>query len=306
MGTQCYNKVKIVVILGPTASGKSSLAVKLAKRFNGEVVSADSRQVYKGMDIGSGKITKDEMMGIPHHLLDVASPKRNFSVGKYQKIATNIIFDIARRNKTPILCGGTAFYIKAITEGMNLPKTKPDWKLRKKLERMKTEDLYRMLKKLDPRRASKIEKNNPRRLIRAIEITSKSERPVPLMKKTPQFISLKLGMKRENLDKIIKKRLEERLRGGMIEETKRLRKSGISWKRLEGFGLEYRWTARYLQGKISYDEMVRLLYADIVRFSKKQLAWYKGDDTVEWIGMYQKAVPLVKDFLQKKERQSSL
>lgn len=306
MGIECIDKVKIVVVLGPTASGKSSLAVKLAKRFDGEIVSADSRQVYEGMDTGSGKITEDEMMGIPHHLLDVASPKRNFSVGRYQKLAEKAIFDIARRGKVPILCGGTAFYIKAVTEGMSLPKIKPDWKLRKKLERMDADELYEILKKLDPRRASNIERSNPRRLIRAVEIATKSERPVPLMKEKPKFISLKLGLKRENLDKAIGKRLEQRLKEGMVEETRRLRDSGMSWKRLEGFGLEYRWTARYLQGKISYEEMVRSLRADIVRFSKKQMAWLKKDETIRWIGTYRESIPLVKDFLQKKERKSSL
>jgi len=294
-------KRKIIVILGPTSSGKSSLAVKLAKKFCGEIISADSRQVYKGMDIGSGKITKDEMMGIPHYLLDIASPKRNFSVGRYQRMTEKAILDITKRGKVPILCGGTAFYLKVITEGIILPKTKPDWKLRKELEKKDVKELYQILKKLDPRRAGSIEKDNPRRLIRAIEIVTKSKKAVPVIKKESRFVSLKLGIEteQEKLNRAIKKRLIKRLEKGMIEETKRLKESGISWKRLDGFGLEYRWIARYLQKKIPYNQMVESLYKDIVKFSKKQMAWFKKDDEIEWIKRYREAVPLVKHFLQK-------
>ena len=294
-------KRKIIVILGPTSSGKSSLAVKLAKKFCGEIISADSRQVYKGMDIGSGKITKDEMMGIPHYLLDIASPKRNFSVSRYQKMTEKAILDITKRGKVPILCGGTAFYLKVITEGIILPKTKPDWKLRKELEKKDVKELYQILKKLDPRRAGSIEKDNPRRLIRAIEIVTKSKKAVPVIKKESRFVSLKLGIEteQEKLNRAIKKRLIKRLEKGMIEETKRLKESGISWKRLDSFGLEYRWIARYLQKKIPYNQMVESLYKDIVKFSKKQMAWFKKDDEIEWIKRYREAVPLVKHFLQK-------
>jgi len=294
-------KRKIIVILGPTSSGKSSLAVKLAKKFCGEIISADSRQVYKGMDIGSGKITKDEMMGIPHYLLDIASPKRNFSVGRYQRMTEKAILDITKRGKVPILCGGTAFYLKVITEGIILPKTKPDWKLRKELEKKDVKELYQILKKLDPRRAGSIEKDNPRRLIRAIEIVTKSKKAVPVIKKESRFVSLKLGIEteQEKLNRAIKKRLIKRLEKGMIEETKRLKESGISWKRLDDFGLEYRWIARYLQKKIPYNQMVESLYKDIVKFSKKQMAWFKKDDEIEWIKRYREAVPLVKHFLQK-------
>ena len=168
------NHKKLVVIVGPNASGKSDLAVKLAKKFNGEVVSADSRQVYKGMDIGTGKITKEEMQGIPHYLLDVASPKRRFSVAQYQKKAIEAIKKIQKKGKLPILCGGTGFYVQAVVDGLVFPKVKPDWKLRKKLEQKSAKGLYEYLKKLDPERAKTIEKDNKRRLIRAIEIVLKT------------------------------------------------------------------------------------------------------------------------------------
>jgi len=148
---------KLIVIVGPNASGKSELAVALAKKFNGEVISADSRQVYKGMDIGSGKIKKSETKGIPHHLLDVASPKSVFTVTRYRQLALKAVEKIRRAGKIPILCGGTGFYIQAVIDGITIPQVKPDWKLRQQLEKLPAEKLYSILRKLDPDRAKSIE-----------------------------------------------------------------------------------------------------------------------------------------------------
>lgn len=298
METNRIDKIKIIVILGPTATGKSDLAVKLARRFNGEVISADSRQVYKGMDLGSGKITKKEMNGIPHYLLDVASPKRNFNVLKYQKMAETAIVNISKREKLPILCGGTAFYLRAITDGIILPEIKPNSALRKILEKKSTLELFNQLKKIDPRRAKSIESKNPRRLIRAIEIVTESKSPVSLLKKDTKFLSLKIGVNkdREILDKAIKKRIIDRLKIGMIEEVEKLRNLGLSWKRIESFGLEYRWIARYLQKKISQEEMIDSLYRDTVKFSKKQMTWFKKEKDINWVKRYQEAVKLIKSF----------
>ena len=160
---------KLIVILGPTSSGKTDLSIMLAKKYNGEIVSADSRQVYKGMNIGAGKVTKKEMGKIPHHLLDVANPKTRFSVAQYQKLALKTIKNIQNKNKVPILVGGTGFYIQSIVDGIVIPEVKPDWKLRKKLEKLTNEQLFKRLKKLDPKRAKLIDKKNPRRLVRALE-----------------------------------------------------------------------------------------------------------------------------------------
>ena len=292
-------KKKLIVILGPTASGKSELAVKIAKTFNGEVISADSRQVYKGMDIGTGKITKKEMEGIPHHLLDVASPKRKFTVAQYQKLALKAINKIFRKGKIPILCGGTGFYIQAVVDGIVIPEVPPDWKLRKKLEKKSVKELYQILKKLDPKRAKTIEKENSRRLIRAIEIARKIGQ-VPALKKKPlPYPVLMLGIIKEKkgLSSLIKKRLLKRLKRGMIAEVKRLKNSGLSWKRLEEFGLEYRWVARYLQKKISYQEMLEKLQKDIEHFAKRQMTWFKRDKRIHWIKNYQEAEKLTKKFL---------
>ena len=161
-------KNKLIVILGPTASGKTDLSVKLAKKYNGEVVSADSRQVYKGLDIGSGKITEKEMCGVPHWLLDVANPKARFTVSQYQKLALKAIKNIQKKNKLPILVGGTGFYIQSIVDGIIIPEVKPDWKLRKKLEKLTYEELFEKLKKIDPKRAESIEEIFPGRFLTEI------------------------------------------------------------------------------------------------------------------------------------------
>jgi tRNA dimethylallyltransferase len=147
---KAQKKPRLVVVLGPTSSGKSDLAVIIAKKFNGEVISADSRQVYTGMDIGTGKVTKKEMAGIPHHLLDVADPKKRYSVSRFKRDANRAISDIVKRGKLPILCGGTGFYIQAIVDGLILPEVKPDKKLRKELETCSTKELFSQLKNARP------------------------------------------------------------------------------------------------------------------------------------------------------------
>jgi len=291
---------KLIVVLGPTASGKSELSIKLAKKFGAEIVSADSRQVYKGMDIGTGKVTKKEMQGIPHHLLDVASPKIRFTVVQYRKLALEAFRKIFKRGKIPILCGGTGFYIQAVVDGILIPQVKPDWKLRKELELIATENLFEILKKLDPKRAKTIEKKNKRRLIRALEIIIKTKKPVPIFKKQPLLYSvLMIGIKKSavELKRLIKKRLLKRLRQGMIAEVKKLRKSGVSWQRLEELGLEYRYIARYLQNKLSYREMIEKLQKEIEYFAKRQVTWFKRDKRIKWVKNYKMAENLVKNFL---------
>jgi len=292
---------KLIVILGPNALGKSELTVKLAKRFNGEIISADSRQVYKGMDIGTGKVTKKEMQGIPHYLLNVSSPKTRFTVVQYRKLAIIAINKIFKKGKVPFICGGTGFYIQAVVDGILIPEVPPDWKLRKKLEKKSAKELFAQLKKLDPKRARTIEKKNPRRLIRALEIVIKTKKPVPILKKKPlPYPVLMVGIKKDSrvLKKLIKTRLFKRLKKGMIAEVKRLKKSGISWKRLEEFGLEYRWIAKFLKKKISFLEMTERLQKDIEHFSKRQMTWFKRDQKIRWVKNYKEAEKLVEKFLK--------
>lgn len=283
---------KLIVILGPTASGKSELAIKLAKKFDGEVVSADSRQIYKGLDIGTGKITKREMKGIPHYLLNVVSPKKRFTVTEYRKLAINAIDKIMKKGKVPILCGGTGFYLQAVVDGIVIPEVPPDWKLRKKLEKKSAKELYKILKRLDPARAKTIEKGNPRRLIRAIEIVMKTKKPVPVLKKNPlPYPVLMLGIKKEKkeLSFLIKKRFLKWLKMGLVEEVKRLRKSRLSWKKIEDFGIHYRVISQYLQKKINRKKMVEDSLKEIKNYAKRQMTWWKSDKRIKWIKSYQEA-----------------
>ncbi len=306
------NKIlpKIIVILGPTASGKTDLSIKIAKKFNGEIISADSRQVYKGMDIGTGKVTKKEMAKIPHHLLDVVSPKKQFTVVQYKKLSERAIKKIHSHGKIPIICGGTGFYIQAITDNIAIPEVKPDVKLRAELEKKSAKELFNQLKKLDSRRAKNIDKNNCRRLIRALEIIIKSGKKVPLLKSEPKYEALIIGIKRNSkeLKELIKTRLFKRLKQGMVKEIINLKKSGLSWKRLEDFGLEYRYVAYYLQNKLSYNEMVEKLQKEIEHYAKRQMVWFsahggsasggKKDQRIRWIKNQKQAEKLVKEFLK--------
>ena len=278
------DKPAILVILGPTASGKSDLAVTLAKKLNGEVVSADSRQVYKGLDLGTGKITKKEMGGIPHYMLDVASPDRNYSVDRYQKHTYEVIDNILKRGKLPIICGGTGFYIQAIVDGLILPEVKVNRPLRIKLAKLGGDDLYKILHKIDAKRADKIGKENKVRLIRALEIVA-ALGGVPKIKLNPRYTPLQIGLKFEDgmLKDRIKTRLEKRLKKGMLKETEELHKNGLSWKRLEGLGLEYRYMAYFLQNKISREEMERQIKLVSFQYAKRQMTWFKRDQRIHWI-----------------------
>jgi tRNA dimethylallyltransferase len=292
---------KIITILGPTASGKSDLAVQIAKRFNGEIISADSRQVYKGMDIGSGKVTKKEAEGVPHYLLDVANPKTRFTVAQYQKAALKAVKYIQKENKIPFLVGGTGFYIQSVADGIVIPEVKPDWKLRKELEKLTIEQLFARLEKLDPKRAESIDRHNPRRLIRALEIILKTGEVVPALSHTekPEFETLQIGITKSNdeLKTLIHKRLIKRLeKNAMVNEVKKLRKS-LSWKRLEEFGLEYRFVAQYLQNKITYQEMTDNIQKESEHFAKRQMTWFKRDKRIHWVETYKEAEKLVKTFL---------
>jgi tRNA dimethylallyltransferase len=295
-------KNKLIVILGPTSSGKTDLSIKLAKKFNGEVISADSRQVYKRMDIGTGKVTKKEMQGIPHYLLDVANPKTRFTVAQYQKLALKAIKKIQKKNKMPFLVGGTGFYIQSIVDGIAIPEVKPDWKLRKKLEKLTTEQLFEKLKKLDPVRAKSIDARNPRRLIRALEIIFTTKKPIPKLGcPTSQFDCLEIGIlkSREELKALMHKRLMKRLKNNaMINEVKILHKY-LSWERLEEFGLEYRLVAQYLQGRISYREMINNIQKESEHYAKRQMTWFKRDKRIHWIKDHKEAERLINNFIKK-------
>lgn len=280
-----YQKPKIIAVVGPTATGKSDFAVNIAKKVGGEIISADSRQVYKGLDIGSGKITKKEMRGIPHFLLDVVDPKKVFTVAQYKKLAEKKIEEIISRGKIPIIVGGTGFYIDTLINDSSIPEVKPNKELRKKLSKLSTEKLFEMLKKLDPRRAKEIDAKNPVRLIRAIEI-AKELGKVPKIKSNPKYESIIVGL--DFPDDELKRRIEDRLikrfkKEKMLDEAKRLHKQGLTFKRMEQLGLEYRYTALYLQGKITEKEMVEKLNSEIWKYAKRQRTWFKRNKDIVWV-----------------------
>lgn len=238
------------------------------------------------MDLGTGKITKKETQDIPHHLLSVTSPRGRFSASRYRILALKSIQGVQKRNKVPILCGGTGFYIQAVVDGPVFPRVKPNWRQREKLAQETPEQLWQILKRLDPIRARKIDRKNPHRLIRAIEICRISGKRVPEIKNRPwpgRVLRLGLRPDYKKLNRRIKKRLLERLKKGLVAEVKGLKSFGLSWRKLESFGLEYQWVSLYLQKKIAYGEMVRGLEKDIEKYAKRQMTWFKRDKRIIWL-----------------------
>ena len=276
-------KKKVLVIVGPTASGKSALAVKLAKKFNGEIISADSRQVYKGLDVGTGKITKQERRGIPHYLLDVANPRKQFSAAEYKKLSDEKVRYIVQKGKLPIVVGGTGFYIDVLTGSVVLPDVPPNKTLRKRLEKKNLEELFKILKKKDLRRAKDIDRNNKIRIIRALEIID-SLGKVPLNRgrqASTKFVFI--GLKPNNLNERIHKRLIERL-PGIIREARKLHREGLTYKRMYELGLEYRYVAMYLQGNLNKLDMFNKVNREIRRYAKRQMTWFKRNKKIKWFG----------------------
>jgi len=297
-------KSKLIVILGPTSSGKSSVAIKLARKFNGEIISADSRQIYRGMDIGTGKVTKAEQVLAKHHLLDIISPKTNFSAAQFKKRTEIIIADILKRGKLPIICGGTGFWIKALVDDVIYPEVKPDWNLREKLGKISVEELFAKLKKLDPVRARNIDAKNPVRLIRAIEIckvlgkvpTINRGRILSTQKVRPQaFLQIGISLPKEKLHQNIETRLKQRFEEGMIEEVERLHcEQKISWKKMESFGLGYLWIAKFLQKQLPREELFSKVYFSEKDYAKRQMTWFGKDKRIIWLEKYKEIEKTVK------------
>jgi tRNA dimethylallyltransferase len=263
---------KVIVILGQTATGKSNLAVKIAKKINGEVISADSRQVYKGLDIGTGKINKKEMKGIPHHLLDIVSPKKKFTVAEYKKLTEEKIEEIIARGKIPIICGGTGFYIDAITKGVVFPEVPPNLKLRKILEKKSATKLFKMLKKLDSARAKNIDQKNKVRLIRAIEIAKALGKVPEITEIKPKYKFIKIGLYLPEvlLKNKIEKRVKKMFNDGLLKEIKKLKKDRVSNKRLKEFGFEY------------FEPTEEKVILETLKYAKRQMTWFKRDLEIKW------------------------
>ncbi|MEN9622264.1 MAG: tRNA delta(2)-isopentenylpyrophosphate transferase, tRNA dimethylallyltransferase [Candidatus Parcubacteria bacterium] len=292
---------KVLAIVGPTATGKSDLAVEVALLYDGEIISADSRQVYKGMDIGTGKITVSEMKGIPHYLLDVIEPKKVFDVELFKTKAEKTIADIVSREKLPIVAGGTGFYIDALISGEIFPDVPANKKLRAILAKKSAEALMKEITKLDPRRAKALDPFNKVRIIRAIEI-ARALGSVPMVKRVKRYETLFIGLTLDSvkLREKIHIRLLKRIDVGMIKEISNLHKKGLSWKRLHDLGLEYRYVALYLQKKITKEEMVTQLEQEIAHYAKRQMQWFKRNTDIKWFapGENKKIAREVKKFLK--------
>lgn len=277
----------MLVIYGPTATGKTALATTLAKKLNGEIISADSRQVYKGLDIGTGKVSFDSKVqkhegywivdGVKIHGFDLVDPEENFSAADFLKFVSKTIAQISKTNKLPIVVGGTGFYIKALTSGIDSLGIPQNQKLRKKLEKLSSDELYQKLRQLDPLRANSMNESdraNPRRLIRAIEIASYTLKPQPTSHMLNDYIIVGLTAPNNYLYKRSDKWLETRLEHSLLEEVQSLFKAKVNPEWLEGLGLEYRWLSRYLLGRISRQNGVERLKGDIHSFIRRQKTWF--------------------------------
>jgi len=305
--TASAQKPRVIVVLGTTASGKTTLGVDLAKKFNGQIISADSRQVFLGMDLGTGKEGRKArrngqpvriVKGIPQYLVDIKKPTQQYSVALWQKEAAKLVKEIWNNGKVPFIVGGTGLYIDALLKGFSLPKT--DKTLRKKLTKQSLKKLLTHLKKLDPKTYQRIDKKNKRRIIRALEVCLLTKQPFSAQKKNPPaWDVLKIGVThpRDILYERIDQRVDKRIKQGMIAEVKKLKKQELSWKKLDNFGLEYRFIAKYLKGELSRAEMIEQLKFAIHHFARRQQTWFKRDKQIHWIRTKKQAEKLVRKFI---------
>ena len=276
---------RVIAVVGATASGKTSYAIELAKKINGEIISADSRLVYKGMDIGTAKPTIDEMQEVPHYMIDVVEPEYNYSVGLYVKEAQKHITDIISRGKVPIVVGGTGLYFRVLLENYDLPDVKPDYELRKELSSYSYEELLEMLTKLDEKAANSVEKNDKKKLIRYIEIIKLAGKPLDLVRgvKEKEFNVEWVGLNfpREILYDRINKRVDLMIEQGLIDETKKLlQKHGRISNITDTIG--YREVLSYLDGELSLDEAKDKLKQNTRNYAKRQLTWFRKNEQINW------------------------
>jgi len=291
---------KLIVVLGPTASGKTDLVIRLAKKFNGEIVSADSRQIYKEMDIGTAKPSEKEMVKIPHYLIGFINPNQKFSVAIYKKLALKALKKIENQGKIPFLVGGTGLYIQSVVDNIEFPRVPAQNKLRKKLERKSEKELFRIYKQLDPKGARFIDKKNKRRLIRAIEVCTITKKSfwTQREKGKPLFAVLIIGVKlsKKELEKRIKKRVEKMIKSGLEKEMKRLVKK-YGWKISPLQTIGYKEWKDYFDKKIGAESVEEKIRLHTIQFSKRQMTWFKRDKRIKWINNYKKAEKLIKKFL---------
>ncbi len=270
--------INLIVILGPTASGKTRLGAKLAKEIGSEVISADSRQVYRGMDIGTGKDLEDyivEGFAVPYHLIDIIEPAAEFSVYDYQQAFYKCFEEMRSRGIIPVLVGGTGMYLEAVLLGYEMPRAPVDQVLRAELESKSIEELIKILRFHKPELHNTSDFGGRERIVRAIEIAVASKSAGTEEKPQLKACVIGVGTERGLLRKRIAERLRARLGSGLVEEVKRLKEQGLSWERLDAFGLEYRYVSKFLKGELDRNELVSILEVRIGQFAKRQMTWFR-------------------------------
>jgi tRNA dimethylallyltransferase len=278
-------KQKVIVIVGQTASGKSALGVEIARAVEGEIISADSRQVYRGCDIGTGKITRRDMKGVPHHLIDVVSPRKAFTAAQFRERGRGIITDIGKRGKVPIIAGGTGFYIDTLLFDDELPAAAPDSALRAFLEKKTAAELFARLSDSDPERAASIDRHNKRRLIRALEIAETlGSVPKRATRRSSQYDILWIGIRLP--DEVLRERIHSRnadmITKGLVAEVKRLKESRISDKRIHELGFEYRFALDYIKKEIDRETMLERMNTKTWHYAKRQKTWFQRNANIQW------------------------
>ena len=300
----------LVVIVGPTAVGKTQLALRLCEEFGGEVISADSRQIYKGMDIGIAKPTVEERRRVSHHLIDLIEPDEGFTLVQYQETAYEAIDEVLSRGRLPFLAGGTGLYVRAVLEGFSVPRVRPDPALRRRLQQEAEAKgsgvLHGRLREFDPEAAAKIDPHNVRRVIRALEVYEATGQPISRLqrKEPPPYRILKIGltMERKALYRRIDERVDRMMEMGLLGEVKRLVEKGYGYDLAAMSGLGYKQLGLYLRGEVDLAEAVQKEKSESRRFVRQQYKWFRLDDkTIKWIEIdgdpYAEARSLVGAFL---------
>ena len=300
----------LVAVVGPTATGKSDLAIYLAQEFDGEVINADSRQVYRYMDIGTAKLSREELVLVSHHLIDIINPDEDFSMAQYKEMAAGIITDIHERGKLPILAGGSGQYVRALLEGWEVPKVEPDPELRERLEEKaaegKADELYHELEEVDPEAARTIDPRNVRRVIRALEVSSQTGKPFSQLRtrQAPLYDTLVIGLTtgRKELYRRIDLRVDSMIENDLIDEVKKLKKMGYGASIPTMSGIGYRQIMMYLDGEISLESAIQQIKTETHRLVRRQYNWFSlSDERIKWLDIQddfkEEAKELVADFV---------
>lgn len=301
------NKENLFILIGPTAIGKTDLSIKLAQMMNGEIISADSMQIYKYMNIGSAKVTKEEMQEVPHHLIDNVYPNKDFTVANYKNHATTLISNINKEGRLPIIAGGTGLYINSIVYNLQFTEVPPSESIRNQLELLSNEDLYKELEKIDNTSADKLNVNDRKRVIRALEIykstgktMSEYNKDFRMENQDYNLVMIGLNMDRARLYDRINRRVDIMINSGLIDEVKGLLEMGYNKNLVSMQGIGYKEIIMYLEEEISLDESIALIKQKSRNYAKRQLTWFRRDERIKWMNLddYSNLEQLSKDIIQ--------